>query len=323
MKNKKKTKDLLSIIAPVKDEKDNIEWTVKNIRKIVKPNYEILIIYDSKDDSTLPVVKKLMKKDKRIFLKRNKKGRGVLNAIKTGFEEAKGNILVMMAVDRTDDPKTINTMHKKIIEGYDMVCPTRYSIGGKVEGKISIKSLLSRISGISTPVLLGIPTSDLTYSYKMFKKEILEDIKIESKGGFEFAEELLIKAHFAGYKITQVPTYWVDRKYGKSKFLLKAWLPRYLYWYFWGIRKRINNIFKNNFLGFLLFTFYSLELLLIILFFRNIRDIYSDPMVGESKTIAYTQYFGYPIYLDSFLFFGFLILPPLVIIFAKRTGVLK
>jgi len=224
---------------PVKNEKDNITWTINNIVKYVKPQYEIIVVYDSDKDSTIPVVKKLITKYPNVRLIKNDYGPGVVKATLKGFDEARGNILIMMAADRTDDPKTINIMYQKIIDGYDIVCPTRYSKGGKVVGKITIKSILSRLSGISTPYILGIPTSDLTYSYKMFKKEILKKIKIESKGGFEFAEELLIKAYFSGYKITEVPTLWVDRTYGKSKFKVAAWLPRYLYWYLWGLSQRI------------------------------------------------------------------------------------
>ena len=76
----------------------------------------------------------------------------------------------------------------------------------------------------------------------MFRKQILDKINIQSKGGFEFAEELLIKSHFQGAKIIEIPTLWVDRKYGKSKFKLITWLPRYLYWYLWGMAQRLKSL---------------------------------------------------------------------------------
>jgi glycosyltransferase involved in cell wall biosynthesis len=237
-----KADTLLSIIIPVKNEQDNIAWTIGKIKKTVTVDNEIIIIYDSPNDNTLPIVKKLKKTNSSLVLIKNANGNGVLNAIKTGIAKARGRIIVIMAADRTDDPKAINKMYQKIIEGYDIVCPTRYSRGGKVIGPINVKSLLSRVSGITTPYLLGIPTSDLTYSFKMFRKQILDKITIESKGGFEFAEELLIKSHFSGAKIIEIPTLWVDRKYGQSKFKLVAWLPRYIYWYLWGIVKRLESL---------------------------------------------------------------------------------
>lgn len=245
---------LMTIILPVKEEQKNISWIIRKIKKTVIAKHEILIVYDSVKDNTLTIARKLRKKYKNLLLVKNKKGNGVLNAIKTGINKARGNIIVVIAADRTDDPKTINKMYKKILEGYDIVCPTRYSKGGKAVGQITLKSILSRLSGISTPFLLGIPTSDLTYSFKMFRKMVFDKIKIDSKDGFEFAEELLIKSHFAGFKIIEIPTLWIDRKYGESKFKLAAWFPRYIYWYLWGISKRIKvsrDKLLKHFLGFI------------------------------------------------------------------------
>lgn len=321
----KKNNNFLSIIAPVKDEQENIEWTINNLKKFVKIKYELVIVYDSEKDKTLPILKKLKKDNKFIKLKKNMLGKGVLNAIKTGFKYSSGDVLVMMAVDRTDDPRTLNLMYKKIKDGYDVVCPTRYSLGGKVVGKISIKSLLSRMSGISTPLILGIPTSDLTYSYKMFRREVINKIDIKSKGGFEFAEELLIKAHFLDFKIIEVPTKWIDRRFGKSKFLLRAWLPRYIYWYMWGIRKRIQKILNRQRIGFTLISLYFSELLFIFVFFRLIRDGFPEPEIGVAGIIGYSQYFGYPIYLDSILFYAFILMPLIFcyILFERRKNEIK
>lgn len=235
-------KSFMTIIIPVKDEQDNISWIIEKLEKIVLAIYEVLIIYDSENDKTVPIVKQMSKRYKNLHLLKNIYGYGVLNAIKTGIKKSHGEVLVIMAADRTDDPRTINKMYHKILQGYDVICPTRYSKGGEVIGKISLKSILSKLSGLSAPLFLGVPTSDLTYSFKMFRKRILSEIEIESKGGFEFAEELLIKSHFAGFKIIEVPTIWIDRKYGKSKFMLIAWLPQYIYWYLFGISKRINGL---------------------------------------------------------------------------------
>jgi glycosyltransferase involved in cell wall biosynthesis len=232
----------ISIIAPVRDEKENMEWFIKDVERTVKPRYELIIVYDSDSDNSLPIARKLAATNEKIILQRNKKGKGVLNAIKTGIGKSRGKVIVVLSADRTDKTGTINKMFKKILEGYDVICPTRYSKGGKVIGKSTFKSFLSRVSGLSTPIILGIPTSDLTYSFKMFRKEVIDSIKIESKGGFEFAEELLIKAYFKGFRVTEVPTVWADRKYGKSKFKLMAWLPRYIYWYFYGLKKRLSKI---------------------------------------------------------------------------------
>ncbi len=235
--------DFVTIIAPVYNEKENIAWTIKNLSRNVDIKYEVLVVYDSAKDNTLPILRKLQKQHKEIRVVKNIYGKGALNAIKTGIKRSKGNILVVMSCDRTDDPRAIEKMYKELGKGFDIVCPTRYSKGGKVIGDTSLKSVLSRLASVTTPYILGIPTSDLTYSYKMFRRDILNEVTIESKGGFEFAEELLVKAYHKGYRITEVPIIWRDRVYGKSKFKLLEWLPRYVYWYLWALGMRFKRLF--------------------------------------------------------------------------------
>lgn len=228
----------LTIIIPVYNEAENITQAIEKIEAKVKYPHKILIIYDFNKDTTVPIVKKLQKKFPNIQLLRNKLGKGVLNAIKSGFNQVKeGAVLVTMA-DLSDDPATINKMFKKINEGFDIVGGSRYIQGGGKKGGPFLKSLLSYLAGLTTPLLLGIPIYDLTNAFKMYKKEVLKAIKIESAGGFELSEEIIIKAHFAGFKITEVPTVWHDRTSGRSRFKFKEWLPKYIHWYFWGIKKR-------------------------------------------------------------------------------------
>ena len=227
----------LSIIVPVYNEAGNIKKLVGKIRKQVKIPYQLIIVYDFNEDNTVPIVKKLMGKYKNIKLIKNKKGncRGVVNAVKTGFDFVRNGAVVVTMADLADDPKTINAMYRKLKQGYDLVCGSRYSKGGGKIGGAFIKSFLSKLSGLLTPALLGIPTKDITNAFKMYKKEVLNSIDIESNGGFEISMEIAIKAHAKGFKITEVPTIWKDRTTGESRFKLLAWLPKFIHWYVWGM----------------------------------------------------------------------------------------
>lgn len=229
----------LSVIVPVYNEGSNITLFLQALERAVKIKHEIIIVYDFDQDDTVPVVKKLQHKFSNIRLIKNNLGRGLINACKIGFIKAKGNFIVVMPGDLADDPKTINNMYKLAKQGYDIVCGTRYSKGGKQLGGGLVKTILSRIAGLMTPILLGIPTSDLTNGFKMYSNSLLDRIDIESQGGWEFAMEILIKAHFMGFKITETPSVWKERSSGKSKFKLLKWLPRYIYWYGWGITQRL------------------------------------------------------------------------------------
>lgn len=233
-----KNDSLITIVLPVFNEGKNIQKQIESIETSVKFKQEILIIYDFGRDDTIPVVKKLQNKFKNLKLVKNIFGRGVINAVKTGFQKATGSVVVVMPADLADNPDTVNKMYKKIQQGFDIVCATRYGRGGTKVGGPIIKTFLSRIAGLATPLLLGIPTTDIANGFKMYKKKVLENIEIESDGGWEFSAELLIKAHHSGFKIADVPTIWRDRTYGASKFKLLKWLPKYLKWYLWGISLR-------------------------------------------------------------------------------------
>ncbi len=230
----------LSIILPVFNEGESITEVITGIEKVVKPQHETLVVFDFKEDNTVPYVKKLQKKYKTVKLIKNMYGRGLLNAVKTGFKTFSGDIIVVMPADLADDPNTINKMFEKIMKGYDIVCATRYTKGGKKNGGGFIKTSLSRFAGLTTPLILGIPTTDIANGFKMYRKKVLTTIQIESDGGWEYSCELIVKAHSLGFKISEVPTIWRDRSFGKSKFKLLKWLPKYLRWYLSGIFLRLN-----------------------------------------------------------------------------------
>ncbi len=128
-------------------------------------------------------------------------------------------------------------MFIKINEGYDIVCGSRYMKGGKQIGGPWFKKFLSRTAGVSLHHLTGIPSHDVTNSFKMYTKKVLKDITIESNGGFEIGMEIVIKAHFAGFKVTEIPCIWMDRQKGKSRFKITKWTPKYLRWYFYALKR--------------------------------------------------------------------------------------
>ena len=234
----KLTQRYISIIVPVYNEGANISKFISSLESSVNIKHEVLIIYDFDEDDTVPVAKMLRKKFKNIKIVKNKLGFGLINACKTGFNKANGDFIVVMSGDLADEPRTINKMYEMTKKGYDIICASRYCKGGKQLGGNFVKSFLSKFAGLTTPVLLGIPTSDLTNGFKMYNRKIFKKINIESQGGWEFTMEILIKAHCLGFKIIETPTTWKERSSGKSKFKLSKWLPKYIYWYLWGISQR-------------------------------------------------------------------------------------
>ena len=116
-----------------------------------------------------------------------------------------------------------------------MLCGSRYMKGGKQNGGPVLKGLFSRYAGLSLHFLTGIPTHDCSNSFKLYRRSMLENILIESDGGFEIGLEILVKAYTTGHSVTEVPSEWNDRENGQSNFHMWKWLPKYLHWYFYCI----------------------------------------------------------------------------------------
>jgi dolichol-phosphate mannosyltransferase len=225
----------LDIIMPVFDEDKVIERTLKKIKANVKTPYNVFIIYDYDEDTTLPKVHKFLKEMPLITIK-NGYGRGVLNAIKTGFEKSRADYKVIVMADLSDRIETIDEMYEKAEVGaHDIVCGSRYMKGGRHIGGPKLKRILSRIAGRSLHLLTGIPTHDITNAFKLYSKKVVREITIESTGGFEYSMEIVIKAYNRGFRISEVPTEWTDRTGGESKFQMKKWLLDYLYWYCYAV----------------------------------------------------------------------------------------
>ena len=227
---------LLTIITPVYCEDELITATVTEVKEKVRVPYEMLVVYDFDEDTSIPYVKALMPAVPELKLVRNNLGRGVINAIRAGIQQARGRYVVIINGDLADDAATVNDMVRKAEGGYGLVCGTRYSQGGRKQGGPFIQDLLSRLGNWSFHVLSRFPTRDATNSFKLYRHDFLQATPIESKGGFDFSMELAVKARRAGLRICEVPTVWRQRKSGESRFRLWTWLSSYLRWYVAGLR---------------------------------------------------------------------------------------
>lgn len=203
--------------------------------------HELLVCYDMPEDSTLPALAALPAAEKpaTIRLVHNTLGRGARWAIEAGMRAARGETVVVTMVDLSDDFGIVGEMLARAESGAAVVVASRYMRGGRQIGGPWLKGLLSRVAGVSLHWLAGIPTHDPTNSFKAYRRDFLQRTPIESTAGFCLALELTAKAHFAGERVEEVPATWRDRSAGESRFRLFAWLPAYLHWYFWALRRRL------------------------------------------------------------------------------------
>lgn len=236
--NLRSTATALTVVIPVYNEAENILRTLAELERHLPEPAGVLVVYDFPEDNTLPALEGFKSEKLMLEPTLNTYGRGAVNAIRFGLDHATSRAILVIMGDLSDDLSVLPSMLESVRDGAAVVCGSRYMKGGRQFGGPWFKKLLSRMAGVSLRYVVGFPTHDVTNSFKMYTRKVLDSINIESRGGFEIGMEIVVKAWMKGYKITEVPAIWRDREAGQSNFKLWAWLPSYLRWYFLAIRHR-------------------------------------------------------------------------------------
>ncbi|KAL5962618.1 Dolichol-phosphate mannosyltransferase subunit 1 [Taenia solium] len=188
-----------SILLPTYNEKENLPLTVCLIDKYMSSNsynYEIIIIDDNSPDGTQLAAEKLQKlygSDK--VLKPRQKKEGLGSAYVHGLKYATGDFVFIMDADLS---------HNKCMD-YDIVTGTRYGCGGGVYGWSLKRKIISRGANFLAHLLLLPKASDLTGSFRLYKRDVLSElIKCSVSRGYVFQMEMMARASVMGYKIGEV-----------------------------------------------------------------------------------------------------------------------
>jgi len=219
-----KDNDKYSILLPTYNEKENLPiiiWLIVKYFTESKHNFEVIIIDDGSPDNTLGVAKQLQKiyGEDKIVLRPRASKLGLGTAYVHGIKHSTGNFIIIMDADLSHHPKFIPQFIKKQQEGnYDIVTGTRYSDDGGVYGWDLKRKLISRTANFITQILLRPGVSDLTGSFRLYRKSVLEQLiaSCVSKG-YVFQMEMMIRARQFNMSIAEVPISFVDRFYGESK----------------------------------------------------------------------------------------------------------
>nr|ACV67264.1 dolichyl-phosphate mannosyltransferase polypeptide 1-like protein [Brachionus manjavacas] len=211
-----------SIILPTYNESENLPliiWLI--IQHMENENFEIIIVDDNSPDGTTQVAKDLQKiyGDEKIVVTGREKKLGLGSAYIHGIKFAKGDFVVIMDADLSHHPKFIKQFIKHQKEkDYDIVTGTRYAGDGGVHGWNLKRKAISRTANYITQVLLRPGVSDLTGSFRLYKKQVLEKL-VQSciSKGYVFQMEMMVRANQFGFSVGEVPISFVDRQFGESK----------------------------------------------------------------------------------------------------------
>jgi dolichol-phosphate mannosyltransferase len=221
----------VSVVIPAYNEGDDIIAGLDRIFESVTLDAEVLVVVDSEEDTTVPVVKKYAKSEPRLKYLVNDYGRGPAQAIRYGIDHANASTVVVTMSDGCDDPRQIDDLVRLVERGVVVAAASRYMAGGQQVGGPRFKRFLSRTAGNSLQVLTNAGTRDATNSFKAYSKQFVTEVGIDSRDGFEIGLELTAKARRMRLPVAEIPTIWLDRQFGESNFKLTKWIPKYLKWY--------------------------------------------------------------------------------------------
>lgn len=213
-----------SVILPTYNERSNLPIITYLIAKTFDAHnldWEIVIVDDASPDGTQEIAKQLIKvySPARIQLRPRAGKLGLGTAYMHGLEFVTGNFVVIMDADFSHHPHHIPEFIQLQKQGdFDIVLGTRYAGNGGVYGWDFKRKLVSRGANLLSRVILRPNVSDVTGSFRLYKKEVLKRVIMETKSkGYVFQMEMIVRAREAGYKIGEVPIAFVDRIYGDSK----------------------------------------------------------------------------------------------------------
>lgn len=229
----------VSVVVPVYNEGESIVAALDRLVEAITLPYEILVVFDSLDDTTRPYVEKYALEQPNVMPMLNTYGRGPARALRYGIDHAGADVVVVTMADGCDDTQQIDQLVRLVERGVAVAAASRYMAGGHQVGGGFVKSALSRVAGLSLYWLARVGTHDATNSFKAYDRHFVEDVGIESDAGFEVGLELVAKARRHRLAVAEIPTIWLDRASGQSNFKMRAWIPRYLRWYAYAFGPRV------------------------------------------------------------------------------------
>ncbi|MFC1928319.1 glycosyltransferase family 2 protein [Chloroflexota bacterium] len=199
----------VSLVIPTLNEAANLPYVLPKIPSLVD---EVIIVDAHSTDGTAEVAKKL-RPDIRVVYQ---DGIGKGNALKFGFKECSGDIIVVLDADGSMRPQEIISFIEQLRSGYDFVKGSRFLSGGGSADIAFYRFLANKLFIILTNLLHGTKYTDLCYGYFAFWRQYFKDFEITCDG-FEIEAEINIKVKAARLRVAEVPSFEEKRISGTSK----------------------------------------------------------------------------------------------------------
>lgn len=229
----------VSILLPTYNEHDNlpiVTWLIATelARSPWIANWELIIVDDGSPDGTGAIADSLADPKRtggyllrpgqvRVLKRPGKMGLG--SAYAHGSQHATHPYIAVMDADLSHHPKYLSEMARLMVEATtgnapppDIVTGSRYIPGGGVHGWDLVRRITSRGANLLADWLLDPRVSDLTGSFRLYRREVFVQLVRETKGkGYTFQMEIMVRARARGLRVVETPITFVDRQFGASK----------------------------------------------------------------------------------------------------------
>lgn len=187
----------VSIVIPAKNEEQNLKILLKQLRKLYKNKYEIIVVNDNSTDKTENVARKF-----GVTVVNNKRSRGKGLALRRGFEKSKADVTIMMDADLSHKPEDLPLLLKPFKDkNVGLVIASR-SLGGSEEYTF-LRAIGNILISNTCNLFIGTNVFDAINGYKAMRKPVIKDLKCN---GFEIEIELVSRAKKLGMGIVEVPS---------------------------------------------------------------------------------------------------------------------
>lgn len=202
----------LSLVLPVYNEAPNLPLQHQRIVEAMEGHdyrWEVIYVDDGSTDGSDAVLEELLHQDERVIVATQRRNFGKSLALGTGFALASGEVIVTMDGDLQDEPNAIPDLLDSLNEGYDV------AIGWRQERRDTFsKRLASKVANVTTRLLSGLDVHDMNSGLKAYTRRCVDNLTLYG----DMHRYLPIIAHFAGYRVSEVPVEHHERQFGHSKY---------------------------------------------------------------------------------------------------------
>ncbi|PWU14618.1 MAG: cell wall biosynthesis glycosyltransferase [Verrucomicrobia bacterium] len=223
---------LLSVIIPARNEEYCIGSTVEHLDAELQSQgipHEIVVVDDGSTDQTWERLNTLASKIPALAAVKKGPPHGFGRAVIRGLDQSKGDAVVIMMGDESDDCRDVPRYWAELNAGYDCVFGSRFVKGGGVVDYPKIKLAVNRAANLFLKLLFHIPLNDTTNAFKAYRREVIDGCRPLISPHFNLTVELPLKAIVRGFSWTVIPITWRNRRAGQSKLQMREMGSRYLF----------------------------------------------------------------------------------------------